>query len=259
MVPPGRLELPTSGLRVRCATIALRRDGFVNIFFYVPSRTIRGSRMTLEFTSFHSVAFLVYVLIIQHFTVAVNLFLPINTCMSPEFFCKTIDLPALPNALAAECLAITEDASQSYIAGTSQVGTSYNRYRASDAIYQWVLANVDSKIRNNMQVGIQTFRPLQSDAAAWSPHTDGPRGQYILNYLIDAGGSNVLTKWYQEAGKPLVRAPGITLVGFSNLTEMHTEHIQPGTWFCLYSRVLHTVVNVERPRISLSIGVNSQL
>jgi hypothetical protein len=177
----------------------------------------------------------------------------------PEFFCKIINLPALPDALAAECLAITKDASQSYIAGVSQVGTSYNRYCASNAIYQWVVTNVDSTIRNNMQVGIQTFRPLQSDAAAWSPHTDGPRGQYILNYLIDAGGSNVLTKWYQETGQPLVRAPGITLQSFRNLTMVHTEHIQPGTWFCLYSRVLHTVVNVERPRISLSIGVNRQL
>ena len=175
-----------------------------------------------------------------------------------NFFCKTINLPALPDTLAAECLDITTDAQQSYIAGVSQVGTSYNRYRVSDTIYQWVLDHVDPTIRNNMQVGIQTFRPLQTDPAAWSPHTDGPRGQYILNYLICAGGDNVLTKWYQEAGQPLVRPPGITLASFKNLTEVHTEHVRPGTWFCLHSRVLHTVVNVNSPRISLSIGVNRQ-
>ena len=38
-----------SPLRYHCAT----KGWIVNIFFYVPSRTIRGSRMTLEFTSFH--------------------------------------------------------------------------------------------------------------------------------------------------------------------------------------------------------------
>ena len=174
----------------------------------------------------------------------------------PEFFCKTINLPPVPDSLVQECLAITTDASQSYIAGVSTVGTSYNRYRVSDSIYQWVVANVDSTIRNNMQVGIQTFRPLQTDPAAWSPHTDGPRGQYILNYLIDTGGDNVLTKWYHEVGQPLVRPPGITLKSFRNLNEVHSEHIAQDTWFCLYSRVLHTVVNIERPRIALSIGLN---
>ena len=57
MVPPLRIELSLLGLRVRYATVTSRRDGFVNIFFYVPSWTIRGSRMTLEFTrfSFHIV------------------------------------------------------------------------------------------------------------------------------------------------------------------------------------------------------------
>ena len=47
MVPPLRIELSLLGLRVRYATVTSRRDGFVNIFFYVPSWTIRGSRMTL--------------------------------------------------------------------------------------------------------------------------------------------------------------------------------------------------------------------
>ena len=37
MVPPLRIELSLLGLRVRYATVTSRRDGFVNIFFYVPS------------------------------------------------------------------------------------------------------------------------------------------------------------------------------------------------------------------------------
>ena len=53
MVPPGRLELPTSGLRVRCATIAPRRVSRNLIFFYVLTQTNTGSKLTLTFSTFH--------------------------------------------------------------------------------------------------------------------------------------------------------------------------------------------------------------
>jgi hypothetical protein len=228
--------------------------------------------MTLEFTSFHSVAFLVYALIIQHFKVAVNLF-SINIVMTNTIsYCKILDLPAIPDHLVQQALAIIQDQSKSYIAGRGPVvlkdsngantaGSTYNRYHVSPELFEWAVANIPGRLPNkhdNFKIGIQVFRPIGINTS-YDPHTDGPRGEYVLNYLIDAGGDNVLTKWYQEVNQPLVRTPGINLKSFQNLTEVHSEHIQAGSWFCLYSRVLHTVTNIERPRISLSIGLNEPL
>ncbi len=134
----------------------------------------------------------------------------------------------------------------------------YNAYYLSPDIFDWVASNIPVKLPSDIEhrkIGIQTFRPMDK-STSYAPHTDGPRGQYVLNYQIDTGGDNVLTKWYHEAGHSLVREPGLCLPSFQNLKEVHSEHIAQGTWWCLHSRILHTVVNVERPRISLSIGLD---
>ena len=53
LVPRVRFELTTSGLRVRCATTALPRVVVIN-WFYVPTLTNTGSRLTLTFSRFAS-------------------------------------------------------------------------------------------------------------------------------------------------------------------------------------------------------------
>jgi len=54
MVHSVRFELTPHRLRAEYATVNASCGWIVNIFFYVPSRTIRGSRMTLQFTcTFH--------------------------------------------------------------------------------------------------------------------------------------------------------------------------------------------------------------
>jgi hypothetical protein len=184
------------------------------------------------------------------------------------FYCKTLDFPPMPDHLVKQALSIIQDQSESYIChdagpflkganGADIPGSVYNRYFVSPDIFDWVASNIPVKLPGDVKhrkIGIQTFQSVRN-INSYAPHTDGPRGQYVLNYQIDTGGDNVLTKWYHEAGHSLIREPAISLQSFQNLTEVHSEHIAQGTWFCLHSRILHTVVNVERPRISLSIGL----
>ena len=187
-------------------------------------------------------------------------------------YCKILDLPPLPDVLVQQALSVITDHSNSYQigAGTPHLtdargvdiqGSTYNRYFVSQEIFDWIVTNIPVRLpndRKNRRIGIQVFRPA-GNGKVYDPHTDGARGQYVLNYLIDAGGSNVLTKWYQQNQQPLVRGPGVTLKTFQNLNEMHSEHIQPGTWSFLHTRVLHSIVNIESPRIALSIGLNELL
>lgn len=176
------------------------------------------------------------------------------------FYCKTLDFPPMPDHLVKQALSIIQGKSNPYVLHNARPFESvYKRYFVSSDILDWLASNIPVKLPIDVRkIGIQTFQPMGS-SALYSPHTDGPRGQYVLNYLIDTGGNNVLTKWYQEAGYSLIRRPDLTLASFQNLKEVHSEHIAQGTWFCLHSRILHTVINIERPRISLAIGLESNL
>jgi len=211
-------------------------------------------------------------------------------------YSKTFDFPPMPDHLVKQALAIVQDQSNSYIfhnagsfdlvyrksrsitqdqsescifpanapllkdaTGVDLPVLVYNAYWVSPDIFDWVASNIPVQLPSNIEdrkIAIQTFRPM-NQLTSYAPHTDGPRGQYVLNYQIDTGGDNALTKWYHEAGHSLVREPGLCLPSFQNLKEVHSEQIAQGTWWCLHSRILHSVVNVERPRISLSIGLDS--
>lgn len=206
-------------------------------------------------------------------------------------YCKTLDFPPMPDYLVQQALSIIADQSNYYIfhkastlvknANGSDIPVSeYRRYHVSPDIFDWVASTVPVKLSSNVdykKIGIQIFVPVKLPSKyrkierpafrsvgnltlhAGHPHTDGPRGPYVLNYQIDTGGDNVLTKWYHEVDQPLVRQSSITLNSFQNLNEVHSEHIAQGTWFCMPVRVLHSVVNLERPRISLSIGLDGPM
>ena len=180
-------------------------------------------------------------------------------------YCKILDFPPLPSELVQQALSITADPSKSYLHippdtetldNNNGSGSIYNRYQVSSEIFDWVTENIPLSYRpQDFKIGIQVFRPL-GDLGMYDPHTDGHRGPYVLNYLIDPGGDNVLTKWYHEEGYDLIRPKGVLLKTFKNLTEVHSECIPQGSWFCLYARVVHAVINIERPRIALSIGID---
>jgi hypothetical protein len=176
-----------------------------------------------------------------------------------NIYCQRLDLQNLPADLIVAALKIVNSDQTPTVVShwPALLGgmPAYKRYHASLEIKKWVTANIYSHIKNDFRIGIQVFYPCEM-CSDFNPHTDATRGDYILNYLIDTGGTSVATQWYQQHGWPIVRNSGIFLENFDNLILIHSENIPSRTWFTVNSRILHTVVGLERPRISLSIGMD---
>lgn len=91
-------------------------------------------------------------------------------------------------------------------------------------------------------------------------HTDLKR-RWALNYIVETGGDNVVTAWYQQHGMPLVRGtkgPGMQTdtgnVDYSELTKVDQVVCQQHKWYLISTGVLHDVDSVETLRRSISIG-----
>lgn len=125
----------------------------------------------------------------------------------------------------------------------------YRRYDTDDQVAIWIRENITP---NFSQVGSQIIY----DGGAFSPHTDGGPREYILNYLIDPGGTNVETQWFIESGKDLQR-PGDALQypDPSSLKKVKSTCFPKGSWSLLYGKIIHAVAGVDGQRVQLSIAL----
>jgi hypothetical protein len=184
----------------------------------------------------------------------------------PVSYYYDIKLPQLPDYIIQECYGtIGQENSRWDVTKYNRLSTSsgevngatYKRYDATQLIVDWVQSVTSIKFNVGPKVGIQIFQPYLS-STTYSPHTDGQRGDIIVNYLLEEGGDNVETLWYIQQDKPLVREPGINLLSFEDLAEVHKMKFNQGQWFAINGRILHTVVGITKPRISLSVGFTKE-
>lgn len=161
-------------------------------------------------------------------------------------FYKYINLPALPDELICQALAIgTNSALKS-----DQTRGVYSRHLVSSDILVWCQQNILPTLVNNFKIGIQVFSGVPE-----FPHTDGSRGVKALNFLISPGGTNVETVWLQEEGFPVNRQRGYVTKSDAKLQELDRVSFVKNTWQIVQTDVIHTVVNLTEPRISLSLGL----
>lgn len=66
-------------------------------------------------------------------------------------------------------------------------------------------------------------------------HTDIGSDDYKLNYLLDLGGNEVVTKWWD------------------NDEVVHQQLLETNTWYSLNVKVPHNVENVTSPRVSIVV------
>ena len=85
------------------------------------------------------------------------------------------------------------------------------------------------------------------------PHTDRTRN-WTLMWLVDTGGDDVETVFWQEQGHPVVREPDCYPASYDNLIELYRTVIAPGQWVLLNSHVLHSIENMTSVRKSLQVG-----
>jgi len=125
------------------------------------------------------------------------------------------------------------------------------RTKFSDEFEQWVKENITPKF---MDAGV-SYRHCNSDTSG--AHTDHTR-DFVLSYNIDTGGDKcgvVYWKNKERQGEPLLQERGIQQLNFDNLEKID-EIIGPNdTWFLLQAGVLHSVENIERPRVQFQISM----
>lgn len=163
-------------------------------------------------------------------------------------FYQHFNLPALPDTLVMQALSIANTVQE-----TNQHRGVYRRYPVSNDILEWCQQNILASIKNNFKIGIQVFNGQPE-----FPHTDGSRGVKALNYLIDTGGDNVETVWLQEAGCEITRHRGYVVPANTTLQELCRVSFVQYTWQVVQTDIIHTVENITRPRIALSIGLEEE-
>jgi hypothetical protein len=140
-----------------------------------------------------------------------------------------------------------------WFGGEQQRLCTIRRYPFTDNFFNWVKDNIcrDLNTVKKYQLGHQIWK----DGDIIWPHTDGPRGEFVLSYLIDEGGDNVETHWYKINDRELLLPPATHYVTINNITSIHKERLPVGRWVLNDARILHSVYYMSRPRIAITIGL----
>ncbi len=88
-----------------------------------------------------------------------------------------------------------------------------------------------------------------------APHTDTTR-DYTLIYLVDLGGDDVTTVFYQEQGQPLHR-PRHCHPHYDTLDILIEYKLKLRTWYLLDSRIIHSVEGINGVRKSIQAGFDA--
>jgi len=143
--------------------------------------------------------------------------------------------------------------------GVSIPNTTYWRHPVSEKICDWVKENISSDYTD---LGV-SFHGEPGGVAL--PHTDKSRN-WTLMWLLDEGGPEVDTVYWQEGNHPVIRdthpsgpdsydmkwaAP----TSYDNLKEVGRARLKRGRWHLLCAQALHSVEGFTTgPRKSLQIG-----
>jgi hypothetical protein len=86
-------------------------------------------------------------------------------------------------------------------------------------------------------------------------HTDLSR-DFLLLYLLEGGGPEHRTVFYQEIGMPKIRERDMRVLDYSNLIELGGLQIPLKSWILMQTQILHGVENIPNHRISFQIGIH---
>lgn len=139
--------------------------------------------------------------------------------------------------------------------GQELIPCSYvNAALAHEPLLQWLKEHLEFLNETN-----RFFFQYQT-AGSHIVHTDLKR-RYALNYIIEDGGDNVVTAWYQQHNMPLVRQtkqPGQQTdtgnVDYNELVEVDRVICVPHKWYLISTGILHDVDTVQTVRKSISLG-----
>ena len=91
-----------------------------------------------------------------------------------------------------------------------------------------------------------------------APHVDHSR-RYLLIYVLQSGGPDVVNQWYKEKTQPLKRfgQPWLAFNDYDQLEVVGSLKIPENTWAILDSQIIHSVENLINNRVTIQIGILS--
>lgn len=189
------------------------------------------------------------------------------------FFYKVLhDLPSIPDKfvndayakIGGELSTLPQDKAIRYhwnsikqekitVDGREKTNAPNVGYNLDNDMVEWVHKNIIDKDITNIRISVSDSTPEKDTNGA---HCDLSRN-YTLLYLLEDGGPDNLTVFYQEKDKPIQRNNGERCPDHSLLTIVNSIKVPLRTWTLLNATIMHGVINIPKPRISIQIGLNS--
>lgn len=113
-------------------------------------------------------------------------------------------------------------------AGSAPVDV-YGSFYPNESLRDWIQQYYDYEVVVRYQIFTQSL-PIHRD--------HGILGRKS-NYIIEAGGDNVLTQWWDDEKNPQ--------------KILHQEKCETNTWYDLDIETPHSVINVEKTRYSITV------
>ncbi len=138
--------------------------------------------------------------------------------------------------------------------------TTYLRYPAAQEYVDWFFEQIPELKGHTGDIGWQLHQNTYDNpnGVQMTVHTDGKRGPLVISYMVSKGGDNIITRWYQEVGQPVVRPPMIGFtkeqIPYENLIELESIEIQEHQWIMFRSDILHDVKPIMTCRECFTVG-----
>lgn len=168
-----------------------------------------------------------------------------NDALYPLTRVKDITINSTNSAYTSRMLKINDQ----------EVPTTYaRRFELDIEVQNWIRENIVDDAWTECTIS-QTQVSIGSTHGA---HTDKTR-EFVLMYVLDTGGEDCRTVWYQEKGQPYYR-PGrlwLTVTDYDQLEERESIQLPPHCWSIINTQFLHGVENLTRDRIVIHVGLDS--
>lgn len=167
--------------------------------------------------------------------------------MLNEYFFQPIDLPPLPERFVEQALTgtrtdllVTSVDRQIQDQGSVYRNAQLQRWRLGQDLVEWLH---QQGIKGFKDVSVQTIQ--QGDTLG--PHTDSWQSCKLF-YLLEPGGPNVETIWYQQPGHDLIREKFLLIEDTKDLEVVHRMVIPPRQWGFINVQIIHEVKNMTSRR-----------
>jgi hypothetical protein len=182
-------------------------------------------------------------------------------------FYKILNLPKIPNNLVNfdQPVMRSGDMSQGrpYFKQGKQISSAYfTKIEASEQLKDWIVDLIPGVSKDMIYL-----QSLTNGGDTLLIHSDILR-TFALNYIVDTGGDQVTTSWYQEKGHPLSRYkdPALHGLGQSDTKIVHYADCEvleqvcfkKNQWTLIRTDVLHDVDHMTSTRSAVSIGILPQ-